>query len=171
MGHRTLVAYRRGDGYDVHYAHWGVDPGEITAETPFGGPPNDSWARARATDLVDAEGGRLVDTHETAVDAEPLVSGLSFDAVCERVDPLEHEALYVVGDDWTVRTYLVVALRDGDRTVGALVGYEGETDAAYLRGWFAGARAVADIDSTGAIVQALRWLDPKRGVVVYLREL
>ena len=29
MGHRTLVAYDR-DGYDLHYAHWGVDPDELT---------------------------------------------------------------------------------------------------------------------------------------------
>ena len=60
MGHRTLVAYDR-DGYDLHYAHWGVDPADITPETPFGGPPEGGWARERATDIVDPAGGRLDD--------------------------------------------------------------------------------------------------------------
>ena len=169
MGHRTLVAYDRGDGYDVHEAHWGVDSGELAPETPFGGPPDDTWARERAADLIDIEGGELADDAETAVDAKPLARGLAFEAVCKRVDPLEHEALYVVDADWTVRTSLVLNLRHGDQPVGALVGYEGERDAAYLRGWLAGARATGDVaDEDEAVIRALRWLDPKRGVVVFV---
>lgn len=169
MGHRTLVAYDRGDGYDVHEAHWGVDPETLTSETPFGEPPDDTWAREQASDLIDIEGGELADDAETAVDAEPLVRGLSFEAVCERVDSLEHEALYVVDSDWTVRTYLVLNLRHSGEPAGALVGYEGERDAAYLRGWLAGARAAGDVTGEDEVVRrALRWLDPKRGVVVFV---
>lgn len=178
MGHRTLVAYARddrpdqaGDRYDLHLAHWGVDPAALAPGTPFGGPPADAWARERADDLLDPEGGRLADDEATAVDPDPVATGLSFAAVCERVDPLEHEALYVVDRGFDVRTYLVVALDgdgdDGDQ-VGALVGYEGETDEAYLRGWLAGARAVRDVEGPAweAVARAMRWLDPGRGTVV-----
>lgn len=172
MGHRTLLAYDRGD-YDLHHAHWGVDPDEITPETPFGGPPDDGWARERAEDLLDPAGGRLADDHETAVDSDPVATGLTFAEVCERVDPVEYEALYVVAPDFSVRTHLVFALRDsaghGAGPLTALVGYDGSADAAYLRGWLAGARAVRDVNGAGAdtVLRALRWLDPDRGTVVY----
>lgn len=174
MGHRTLVAYDRG-GYDLHYAHWGVDPSEITSETPFGGPPADGWARERAGELLDSSGGRLTERRETAVDADPIATGLSFVELGDYIDPIEHEALFVVDHDFSVRTYLVFGLdgRAFGRTNGsarALVGYSGETDAAYLRGWLSGARAVRGIcgPEDGAIIKALRWLDPSRGTVVWL---
>lgn len=175
MGHRTLLAYER-DGYDLHYAHWGVAPDEITPVTPFGGPPDDDWARAFADDLLDPEGGRLTDDHRTVVESDPIATGLSFDDICSYVDPLEHEALYVVDTDFTVRPYLVVAVRapgdDERRVVGALVGYEGERDASYLRGWIAGARAVRDTGAVDddAVISALRWLDPERGTLLWLPE-
>jgi hypothetical protein len=176
MGHRTLLAYDRsgGDrsGYDLHDAHWGVDPADIGPETPFGGPPDDGWARDRADDLLEPEGGRLAgDAPDTAVDPDPIETGLSFLEVCGRVDPLEHEALYVVSPDFSVRTYLVVALRvDGGGPLTTLVGYEGARDAAYLRGWLAGARSVRDTTGAGAdsVLRALRWLDPDRGTLVYV---
>ena len=91
------------------------------------------------------------------------------------VDPIEHEALYVVDGAFSVRTYLVFGLegRHVGRTDGpavALVGYDGSADAAYLRGWMAGGRAVRGAcgPDDGAIVRALRWLDPDRGTVVWL---
>jgi hypothetical protein len=172
MGHRTLVAYDR-TGYDLHYAHWGVDPAELTPETPFGSPPDDEWARRRAGEIVDPAGGRLPERGETAVDPEPLARELSFQELCARVDPIEHEALYVVSEDRSVRRYLVFGLREEagrhEPPTTALVGYESEADAAYLRGWLAGARAVRDggDHDEGGVVRALRWLDPDRGVVVY----
>jgi hypothetical protein len=174
MGHRTLVAYDR-DGYDLHYAHWGVAPGALTPETPFGGRPDGEWARKRADDLLEPEGGRLSDPRGTAVETDPIATGLPFVDIETYIDPVEHEALYVVNEDFFVRTYLVFGL-DG-RRVGrtdapavALVGYEGERDAAYLRGWLAGARAVRGVcgPTEGAIVRALRWLDPERGTVVWM---
>jgi hypothetical protein len=171
MGHRTLVAYDRA-GYDLHYSHWGVDPDAITPETPFGGPADAEWALERASDLVDPEGGRLTDDHETAVDPDPIATGLSFREVCTAVEPLVHEALYVVDDEFAVRTYLVLALGSPGpgRSRAALVGYDGETDAAYLRGWLAGARSVRDVHGLddGAVLRALRWLDADRGTLVYL---
>lgn len=176
MGHRTLVAYDR-HGYDLHYAHWGVDPDDLTAEARYGHPPDDEWVRDRAADVLDPSGGYLTDDHETAVDPEPLATGLTFAEVCARVDLLEHEALYVVDSEYDVRRYLVVALRTGeDRRRTALVGYDDPVDAVYLRGWLAGARAVravtggaADADLTGRnpVVAALRWLDAARGTIIY----
>ncbi len=174
MGHRTLVAYDR-DGYDLHYAHWGVDPGALTPETPFGESPDDAWARDRSDELLSPEGGRLSEAHDTAVETDPIATGLSFVELGEYVDPIEHEALYLVDKGFAVRTYLVFALEGyrvgrGDRSAIALVGYDGEADAAYLHGWLAGARAVRGVcgPDDGAIVRALRWLDPGRGTVVWL---
>lgn len=172
MGHRVLVAYDR-DGYDLHYAHWGLTPDDITPETPFGGPPDDEWAADRATDLLDPQGGRLTTDHDRAVDPDPIATGRAFAEVCERIDPLEHEALFVVDPDFAVRTYLVVPIeRDNGRPTGALVGYDGRQDAAYLRGWLAGARAVRDTSGLDgpAVARALRWLDADRGTVVWLAE-
>ncbi|MES3517268.1 MAG: hypothetical protein PPP58_06355 [Natronomonas sp.] len=175
MGHRTLVAYDRGDGrerYDLHYAHWGVAPGDVGPSTPLGGARVDGWARRRAEELLDPEGGRLVDDEDdsTAIDPEPIATGLSFGDVCERIDPLEHEALLVVGDE--TRAYLVVAIESGgfDRPTGALIGYDDESEATYLRGWLAGVRAATADDESDrrTLIDALRWLDPKRGVVVWL---
>ena len=174
MGHRTLVAYDR-EGYDIHYAHWGVDPKSLTAETPFGGPPDERWARERADELLAPTGGWLSESHDTAVETDPVATGLSFVDIGAHVDPLEHEALYVVDGDFAVRTYLVFELdgydigREGGPAI-ALVGYDGEADAGYLRGWLAGARAVRGVcgPDDGAIVRALRLLDPERGTVVWL---
>ena len=174
MGHRTLVAYER-DGYDLHYAHWGVDPGALTPDTPFGGPPNDGWANERAGELLTPAGGRLEDDRGTAVDTDPIATGLSFVELGAHVDPIEHEALYVVDGAFSVRTYLIFGL-DGrpfghtDGPVVALVGYDGEADAAYLRGWLAGGRAVRGVcgPEEGAVVKALRWLDADRGTVVWM---
>ncbi|MEF8809191.1 DUF6735 family protein [Natronomonas sp.] len=172
MGHRVLVAYDR-DGYDCHYAHWGLAPEDLTPETPFGGPPDDAWAADRAADLLDAQGGRLSESHDRAVDPDPIATGLTFAEVCDRIDPLEHEALFVVDPEFEVRTYLVFPVETGEgRPAGALVGYEGQQDAAYLRGWLAGARAVRDTSGLDgpAVVRALRWLDADRGTVVWLVE-
>lgn len=169
MGHRTLLAYDRA-GYDLHYAHWGVDPDAITAETPFGGPPETEWADACADELLDPEGGHLTREETSAVSPDPIATGLSFRDICAYVDPLVHEALYIVTPAYTVRTYLVFGVEtpDGGETT-ALVGYDGDEDAAYLRGWLAGGRAVRDVGrlDAGTIVRALRWLAPERGTVVY----
>jgi len=174
MGHRTLVAYDR-DGYDLHYAHWGVDPETLTSETPFGGRPDDEWAREAADALLDPAGGRLNDSRETAVETDPIATEIPFVDLEAYIDPTEHEALYVVDEAFRVRTYLVFGL-DGysaGRTGGpaiALVGYDGADDAAYLRGWLAGGRAVRGVcgPDDGAIVRALRWLDPERGTIVWM---
>ncbi|WP_181692756.1 DUF6735 family protein [Natronomonas sp. LN261] len=174
MGHRTLIAYER-DGYDLHYAHWGVDPGELTPEEPFGGPPDDGWARERAEELLTVENGRFTDEDGTAVDTDPVATGLSFVELEAYIDPIEHEALYVVDSDFSVRTYLVFALDSrrfgrADGPAVALVGYDGGRDAAYLRGWLAGGRAVRGVcgPGDGVVIKALRWLDPARGTIVWI---
>lgn len=196
MGHRTLVAYDR-TGYDLHYAHWGVDPDHVTPETPFGrspetpfdgametppgGTPNADRAGRRVPAGLDADGGRPTGDRRTAVDPDPVATDLTFSDVCSSVDPIEHEALFVVDADFAVRTYLVVALRRGEdtdpdadaggssRARGALVGYDDPADAAYVRGWLAGARAVRDTGSDD-VIRALRWLDPARGTLLWLAD-
>jgi hypothetical protein len=171
MGHRVLVAYDR-DGYDLHYAHWGPNPTDLTPETPFGGPPDDGWAADRASDIVDPTGGRLAEDHEWAVGPDPIATSLTFAEICEHIDPLEHEALFVVSPDFSVRTYLVFPIDVDGRPTGALVGYDGQRDASYLRGWLAGARSVRDTSGLdgAAVARALRWLDADRGTVVWLVE-
>ena len=170
MGHRTLVAYER-DGYDLHHAHWGVDPTALTPLTPYGGRPDVARVRAAVADRLEPAGGRLVEDRETAVDPDPFVTVPTFQEVVGHVDPVEHEALYVVPPDFAVRRYLIVALQaECGRGRTALVRYVDAADARYLRGWLAGARAVRDVagTNTGApVAAALRVLDPGRGTVVY----
>lgn len=186
MGHRTLVAYDRA-GYDLHYAHWGVDPDDVTRETPFGGCPSEYEARRRAPggiDGIDAHGGRVTEDRRTAIEPDPVATGLTFPAVCSHVDPIEHEALMVVDEEFTVRAYLAVALRGGEtdgpdedaggssRATAALVGYDDPADAAYVRGWIAGARTVRDDTDGGGdvVIRALRSLDPARGTLLWLAD-
>ena len=174
--------------YDLHYAHWGIDPDDLTPMTPFGEPPDVEWARRRATELVEPEGGKVPDDPSTAVDPEPLAMGLSFGDVCHHVDPFVHEALHVVEPSFVARSYLVVSIGGGSgrpvrfeessqgrsvcgRPSGVLIGYDDdERDVAYLRGWMAGARALQDVAGLddGGLVRALRWLDPDLGTVIIL---
>lgn len=156
MGYPTLVAYDRA-GYDLHHARGGVDPDDVTPETPFGGRPDGSGTGAAPGGVagVGTDGGGPVDDRRTAIEPDPVATGLTFPAVCSFVDPIEHDALLVVDDDFAVRTYLVVALpsteTDGSdedaggpgRATAAIVGYDDPADAAYLRGWLAGARTVS----------------------------
>jgi hypothetical protein len=170
MGHRTLVAYER-EGYDLHYAHWGVDPAALTPLTPYGGRPDADRIRAAATADIDPAGGRLLRNHGTAVDPDPVATVRTFDGLLARIDPVEHEALYVVTPEFAVRRYLVVALGTAPgRRRTAVVRYRDAADARYLRGWLAGARAVRDVAGTvspAPVAAALRGLDPARGTVVY----
>lgn len=173
MSHRTLVAYDR-DGYDLHEAHSGVDPESITSDTPFGETPHDSWHSDPKNGTPSGE-PRQADTQNTAIETDPIATDLSFVEIGSHVDPIDHESLYVVDASFSVQTYVVFGL--GGRAFGpgngpaiALIGYTDEADAAYLRGWLAGGRAVRSVcgPEEGAIVRALRWLDPERGAVVWL---
>lgn len=196
MGHRTLVAYDRSGSFDLHYAHWRVPPEALTAATPFGGPADEAWARDRAEDLLDPADGRLSDAdRRPAVDPAPIATGLTFEGVVDRIDFLEHEALYVVSPGFVVRTYRICRIdhrADADEEVtgrdtsgekanrdtsgeetgrdagGALVGYDGPVDEAYVEGWTDGARAAAHSADAGpdAVFRALRWLGSDRGVLV-----
>ena len=123
VGHRALVAYRREDGsYDVYYSHWG------------------------GADLAVA--GRLGDPTTDPVADDPLAEQAEFAAVVGRyLDPLVHEALFVLDDE--PRVYRTLWFGFGDRSGtsadGLLVGvdWDDPCDDARVRAWFAGARAVA----------------------------
>lgn len=133
MGHRALVAYARPDGrYDCYYAHWG------------------------GVDLGLAE--RLVDPERDPVAPEPLATARPFAAVVDGVlDPLVHEALYVVDREGVVgsrsgpdRERPVTAYRalwlgpigaDGGLLVAVDPGVP--CDDARVQSWFRGARSIA----------------------------
>jgi hypothetical protein len=155
MGHRALLAYRRGADdaagtadptdcdddpadsdvdarYDLHRSHWGAADfalcGHLSPETPFAG-----------------------DSH-VAVDPDPVATDLSLaDAVANHLDFLHHEAFYRVGLDYETTAYHVCwfGLEADSETVarsetvghGALIEAHPD-DADYLRGWFRGTKSV-----------------------------
>ena len=128
VGHRALVAYGREDGrYDVYYSHWG------------------------GADLALAR--QLADPATDPVADEPLSRAVEFAAVVgQYLDPLVHEALFVVDDEPRVYRTLWFGFGGGvDSSVdessagGLLVGVDwtDPCDDAHVRAWFAGARAVA----------------------------
>lgn len=123
MAHRALVAYGRADErYDVYYAHWG------------------------AADLSLAT--RLSTPDQDPVGPEPLATGVPFEAVVgEVLDPLMHEALYVLaeGSDPPVRAYRVLWLGPVGVGGGLAVAVDPESpcDDPRVVAWFRGARALA----------------------------
>lgn len=135
MGHRALVAYERPTGgYTVRYSQWGAHGyrllDAITASTPLGGRPGDEDAvprvRAEPVDVV-------ADLAEFAASA---------------VDPLAHEAAFVVDDGFGVRAFEPLAFWHDEPTVafgGALAALRRDrdptADARELRAWRRGAAA------------------------------
>ncbi|NLV08868.1 hypothetical protein GOC74_02830 [Halomicrobium mukohataei] len=112
MAHRALVAYWDGDGYRLHYAHWGTGlAAAITPETPFGGRRDRSRVPpvpdriANQFDLASSRDDAVV----TRVDPRPLARQLAPADVLAAVDPTI-EALVVVGPADETSTYLVCPL-------------------------------------------------------------
>jgi DNA-binding transcriptional LysR family regulator len=153
MATRTLVAYERDDGFDLHYAHDGVDPAALTPATPFGGPSERDLAALR--DRLEPLGIELDDPPAgTAVDPVPLATGHGWDRVVTDLDYAAYDRCLRVSADWTVDRYLVchfgladrLGRADGTDPVGdgALLPV-GAGEAEYATGWFEGAKsAVAD---------------------------
>jgi hypothetical protein len=111
MAHRALVAYREGDRYRLHYAHWSDGLGDaITPWTPFGGP-----TPAEAAGVPAALADRLdVDVHhrygaEARVDPRALATDCEPAAVLAAVDD-SLDSVVVVGPDFTTRTFFVCSL-------------------------------------------------------------
>lgn len=151
MAARTLVAYERRDGYDLHYAHVGDDLHDlISPEAPLGGPP--PRRRSGLTDDADTPAGSVVDP-------EPLDRGVPWSAVVADLDYREYDRCVRVARDWTVTAFLVLFAGFGDRGGtdrepvgdGALLaipdgaGPEGAGNGpvAYDRGWFEGVKSTA----------------------------
>jgi len=137
VGHRAVVAYERpGGGYTVRYSQWGAKAyrllDAIAASTPLGGGSGDDDA--------------------PAVRPEPLGTAADVPAVAESyVDPLLHEALFVVSGAFDVRAFEPVAFWHGTPTAvhgGAVVELRRDRDptveARELRAWRRGATALAD---------------------------
>lgn len=150
MGHRALLAYRRGGDddcddtepdsagdsadarYDLHRSHWGAADfalsGRLSAESPY-----------------------AADT-SFAVDPSPVATDCSLsDIAANYLDFLHHEAFYRVGIDYETTAFhaLWFGLETDSETVersetvghGALVEVRSH-DTAFLRGWFRGTKAV-----------------------------
>jgi hypothetical protein len=135
VGHRALVAYERPTGgYTVRYSQWGAHGyrllDAITASTPLGGCRGDEDA-------------------PPSVRPEPVavVADLA-EFAATAVDPLVHEAAFVVDDDFDVRAFEPLAFWHDEPTKafgGALAGLrrdrDPDADARELRAWRRGAAA------------------------------
>ncbi|MFC7176560.1 DUF6735 family protein [Halosegnis marinus] len=161
MADRTLVAYRREAGYDLHYAHDGVAPDALSPSVPFGGASDRDLSRVRdrlaplGIDLAPERGG-------TAVDPVPLATGLAWDEVVAGLDYRAYDRCLRVAADWTVERFLVCYFGLGDRGGaerdpagdGALVPLTGDEEP-YAVGWFEGVKsAVADAARCGLVDEA-----------------
>lgn len=119
MGHRALLARERAGGrYDLYYSHWGG--------------ADLSLAREVETDPR---------THPQ-VDPDPIATAATWDDVLSvHLDPVVHEALFVLGDDGGVAAYRPIPPESlGGPGVVVAVDPADPLDDAHARGWFAGAR-------------------------------
>lgn len=166
MADRTFVAYERADKspsrdgseqrYDCHYAHDGVDSATLGPETPFGGSIERDLAtvreRLRALGVELGLASDKADSRDTAVDPDPVATGLSWNEVVEAVDYRIYDCCLRVAADWTATSFLALWFGLGDRGGaerdavgdGALLAADAQ-DEEYARGWFEGAKsATAD---------------------------
>lgn len=167
MGHRALVAYGRADGtYSLHHSQWGalgfalLD--DIGPEHPFGA--DGDWEVAAHDAVVGGEGPDVPGGNDPPVDPEPRGTVTSLDALPERFDFLEYEALFVVSRTGDVGAFQPCwfgrALDDAEPVGdGAIVslrrGTDPVADAARVSAWY---RGVAD---TVRVLSELGKLEPE----------
>ncbi|MEF8774331.1 MAG: DUF6735 family protein [Halobacteriales archaeon] len=136
MGHRALLARERAGGrYDVYYSHWGG--ADLSLARDVGTDPR---------------------THPQ-VDPDPIATAVAWDEVLSvHLDPVVHEALFVLGGDGDVAAYRPVPPESlGGPAVAVAVDPADPLDDAHARGWFAGARETlgtaieaGDLEATAA---------------------
>ena len=151
MAERTLVAYDRGAGYDLHYAHDGVDPAALGEATPFGGRADRDLDRLR--EQLEPLGVEIeADPGRPAVDPTPLATGVAWEAVVAGLDYGAYDRCLRIDSSWSATRYLVCFFGLGHRGGevrdptgdGALLPVD-EREEPYARGWFEGVKsAVAD---------------------------
>lgn len=161
MANRTLVAYDRGTGYDLHYAHDGVDPRALGESTPFGGPTDRDLDRLR--ERLEPLGVELEALPaRPAVDPTPLATGVSWSDVVAGLDYGAYDCCLRVDDSWAATRYLVCFFGLGHRGGeardptgdGALLPVD-DHEEPYARGWFEGVKsAVADGCRCGLLGEA-----------------
>jgi hypothetical protein len=170
MGHRALLAYRRGadddsldpDERDADSDEHDAEPNEHDAEIRYD-LHRSHWGGANFA-LLDQLSADSPFASETsfAVDPEPVATDLSLsEIVTNHLDFLHHEAFYRVSPDYETTAFHVLwfgleadaVTVERSETVGhgALVEVIPE-DANYLRGWFRGTKAVvgAMVDGTAS---------------------
>lgn len=111
MAHRALVAYADGEGFRLHYAHWGEGiADDITPERPFGGRSNRGRERTLPPRLADrfdlAPAGGYGSA--TRVDPRPLARVGPTDLLAALDATVE--SLVVVTPTVETRTYVVCPL-------------------------------------------------------------
>lgn len=158
MADRTLVAYDRDAGYDLHYAHDGVTSAALDETTPFGGTVDRDLdaLRERLEPLgIDVE----LDAERSAVDPTPLATGVAWQAVVAGLDYGAYDRCLRVDTSWNVTRYLVCFFGLGHRGGeardpvgdGALLRAD-EHEEPYVRGWFEGVKStVADACRCGVV--------------------
>jgi len=154
---RTLVAYARDGGWDLHHA---PRPPAISAAHPFGGTAGRALAdRIRqllADRGIEAVAGALVDPPATTVDPRPVgrVSADAFDAVARACRFDAHDRVYRASETFDVTPFLALWIGPPDAIAadaaradaagdGALVAFDPDEDGewvTYTRGWFEGVK-------------------------------
>lgn len=145
MGHRALVAYGREDGsFDVYYSHWGG--ADLAVAGRLGGPAADPVAE------------------------EPLAERADFATVVGRhLDPLVHEALFVLDDEPRVyRTLWLDLGAPADAFADASTEASADSSADSSADASADATATASADASVAsanssadgLLVAVDWTDP-----------
>lgn len=159
MSDRTLVAYARDGGWDLHRA---PRPPSISAARPFGGTAGPELAdrvrRLLADRGIEAVAGALVDPPATVVDPRPVgrVPVEGFGAVARACRFDDYDRVYRVSGAFGVTRFLALWFGPPDALPtdasgadaagdGALVAFgpdeEGDGEwLTYTRGWFEGVK-------------------------------
>jgi len=152
MADRTLVAYERADGYDIHYAPDRPDPDRLTPAAPFGGPTDRRFDHLR--ERLAALGIDLANTDDrTPVDPVAQATGRTWEEVVAALDYQTYAWCYRLDRDYRCEQYLVchfgLGVRGGERRdpVGdGLLLPVASHEREYAHGWFEGTKAaVADL--------------------------
>jgi hypothetical protein len=116
MGYRALIVYERPDAsYILHYSHNGALDyqlkHQITPEMPFGGDQPSEWAHDQYEALqssteTTADAYAVDRQSQTPVNPDPIAVGVSLDEIhSEYLVCLQHEAFYVVAEDFNMTAY------------------------------------------------------------------
>jgi len=131
MGHRTVVAYEVSEGvFNVHFSRWGAKKlfeTQLSETTPYGGESSEPGYINGMIDADENSAGAITDAQTpTEINPTPVETNVPITDVVAAVNYLHDEALHIVRQDWSQRSF-VVAPYLGDtpataaQTAGVLV--------------------------------------------------